>query len=52
MTNLLWFAEADVEEAEDAVMVRADDFVGVDPVMAVLCYILETLRVTRLLMKK
>jgi len=32
MTNLLWFAEADVEEAEDAVMVRADDFVGVDPV--------------------
>ena len=32
MTNLLWFAEADVEEADDAVMVRADKFVGVDPV--------------------
>ena len=31
MTNLLWFAEADVETAEDAVMVRADDFVGIDP---------------------
>tara|TARA_Y100001963_G_C6603892_1_gene363840 strand:- start:279 stop:620 length:342 start_codon:yes stop_codon:yes gene_type:complete len=31
MTNLLWFAEADVQEADDAVMVRADKFVGVDP---------------------
>ena len=31
MTNLLWFAEADVQEADDAVMVRADNFVGIDP---------------------
>ena len=32
MGNFLWFAEADVQEAEDAVMVSSDDFVGIDPV--------------------
>jgi hypothetical protein len=32
MANFLWFAEADVQEAEDACMVSSDDFVGIDPV--------------------
>tara|TARA_R100000315_G_C5190550_1_gene111072 strand:+ start:80 stop:427 length:348 start_codon:yes stop_codon:yes gene_type:complete len=30
--NFLWFAEADVEETADAVMVAADNFLGIDPV--------------------
>ena len=32
MVNYLWFAEADVEESQDAVMVRSDNFLGIDPV--------------------
>tara|TARA_R100001510_G_C7488772_1_gene97520 strand:+ start:124 stop:471 length:348 start_codon:yes stop_codon:yes gene_type:complete len=31
-TNYLWFAEADVEETADALMVRADSYLGADPV--------------------
>tara|TARA_R100000541_G_scaffold40505_1_gene48086 strand:+ start:377 stop:721 length:345 start_codon:yes stop_codon:yes gene_type:complete len=30
--NFLWFAEADVEESQDALMVPADTFLGIDPV--------------------
>mgnify|MGYP003658166195 CR=1 FL=1 len=30
--NFLWFAEADVEEAADALMVAADSFLHADPV--------------------
>jgi len=30
--NFLWFAEADVEESQDALMVPADTFLGMDPV--------------------
>ena len=32
MANYLWFAEADVEESQDALMVRTDNFLGIDPV--------------------
>tara|TARA_R100001443_G_scaffold108781_1_gene119660 strand:+ start:767 stop:1111 length:345 start_codon:yes stop_codon:yes gene_type:complete len=32
MVNYLWFAEADVEESQDALMVRTDNFLGIDPV--------------------
>ena len=31
MANYLWFAEADVEESQDALLVSADNFLGVDP---------------------
>ena len=31
MVNYLWFAEADVEESQDALMVRSDNFLGIDP---------------------
>ena len=31
-TNYLWFAEADVETTADALMVRADSYLGADPV--------------------
>ena len=31
-TNYLWFAEADVEESQDALMVRADQYLGCDMV--------------------
>jgi len=30
--NFLWFAEADVEESQDALMVAADSFLHADPV--------------------
>ena len=30
--NFLWFAEADVEESQDALMVPADTYLGMDPV--------------------
>ena len=30
MINYLWFAEADVEESQDALMVRTDNFLGID----------------------
>jgi len=32
MANYLYFAEADVEESQDAIMVRSDNFLGIDPV--------------------
>ena len=32
MVNYLYFAEADVQESQDAVMVRSDNFLGIDPV--------------------
>ena len=32
MANYLYFAEADVQESQDAVMVRSDNFLGIDPV--------------------
>jgi|TARA_R100000084_G_C4571610_1_gene109522 hypothetical protein len=31
-TNYLWFAESDVETTADALMVRADSYLGADPV--------------------
>ena len=31
-TNYLWFAEADVEESQDALLVRADQYLGCDMV--------------------
>jgi len=30
--NFLWFAEADVEESQDALMVPASSFLGMDPI--------------------
>ncbi len=32
MANYLYFAEADVQESQDAIMVRSDNFLGIDPV--------------------
>ncbi len=32
MTNFLWFAETDVQESQDAAMLRSDNFLGIDPV--------------------
>ena len=31
MANYLYFAEADVQESQDALMVRSDNFLGIDP---------------------